>query len=553
MNNKIYKWNLAIKSKQKDIVGKLLEIRGITKAKDKKEFLNPTHPENIPLEDLGLNKKSIDKVIKRIKEAKKNDENVIVYGDYDADGITGTAILWETLYAYGLKVLPYIPDRFSEGYGLNTESIKKLKKDNPNLKLVITVDHGIVSDEKVDMAKELGIDVVITDHHQKGKIIPAAYEIVHTTQLCGSAVSWILSRELRHTLKINPEMGDGLELAGIGTLADQMPLLFANRSFAKYGLIALNKTKRPGLLEMIKESGLTLGEIKTFEINFMIAPRINATGRMAHAMESLQLLCTRKEERALELSKHLGSVNTERQVLLEEIYKDARERLRTSKNKILVISGEEYNEGIIGLAASRLVEEYYRPAIVLSKKEGISKASARSIGGFNIIEAIRKLEGLYKEGGGHPMAAGFSIDTDKIEEFEKRINENSDSLLTEEILTRKINIDLTLEFKDITQELVESLKKFEPVGIGNPSPVFLSHNVKVIDLRLIGKEKNHLKLKLEQNGEDREGIFFRYYGETKDIKPETLFDFVYLVEENTFMGVSSVQLKVRDFKINDGK
>ncbi len=550
MNNRNYKWILPELKTNKNIIENLLEIRGIKSEKDKKEFLNPTFPENISLEEFGLEKKSVNLAIDRIKKAKENSEEVVVYGDYDADGITGTAIMWETLYEYGLKVMPYIPNRFDEGYGFNVESVKKLKEKYPNLKLIITVDHGIVSGDKIEEINSLGIEVILTDHHQPEKELPPAYTIVHSTKICGSAVSWVLARELRKNLDIKPYFGNGLELAGIGTIADQMVLIGPNRSFAKYGLESLNNTKRPGLLCLIKEAGLKPGFIKTFEMNFAIAPRINASGRMSHAMESLQLICTRKEDRAIELAKHLNNVNYERQNLLEEIYKDAREKLKENNNKILMIADEKYNEGIIGLAASRLVEEYYRPVIVLSKNENESKASARSISGFNIIEAIRKLEKLYKQGGGHPMAAGFSIETKNIDEFEKMINENSDNLLTEEVLTRKINIDLKIDFSDISPEVLKNLKKFEPVGMGNPAPVFVVENAKVVDFKMLGKDSNHLKLRLEQGGIMFEAIFFRYGGDQQMFSEDVGFDFVFNLDENTYQGVTTTQLRVKDLRIH---
>lgn len=550
MNNRNYKWILPELKTNKNIIENLLEIRGIKSEKDKKEFLNPTFPENISLEEFGLEKKSVNLAIDRIKKAKENSEEVVVYGDYDADGITGTAIMWETLYEYGLKVMPYIPNRFDEGYGFNVESVKKLKEKYPNLKLIITVDHGIVSGDKIEEINSLGIEVILTDHHQPEKELPPAYTIVHSTKICGSAVSWVLARELRKNLDIKPYFGNGLELAGIGTIADQMVLIGPNRSFAKYGLESLNNTKRPGLLYLIKEAGLKPGFIKTFEMNFAIAPRINASGRMSHAMESLQLICTRKEDRAIELAKHLNNVNYERQNLLEEIYKDAREKLKENNNKILMIADEKYNEGIIGLAASRLVEEYYRPVIVLSKNENESKASARSISGFNIIEAIRKLEKLYKQGGGHPMAAGFSIETKNIDEFEKMINENSDNLLTEEVLTRKINIDLKIDFSDISPEVLKNLKKFEPVGMGNPAPVFVVENAKVVDFKMLGKDSNHLKLRLEQGGIMFEAIFFRYGGDQQMFSEDVGFDFVFNLDENTYQGVTTTQLRVKDLRIH---
>ena len=455
MNNQTIRWEIAKKGKVEDITSVLLRNRGIKSQKDKKEFFNPTAPDKISLKSLGLSQKEINKAIKRIKTAKQKKEKVIVYGDYDADGICGTAILWEALYGLGLNVLPYIPERFSEGYGLNSESIKKLKSKDPDLSLIITVDHGIVADKKVDIARELGIDVIITDHHQPGKTVPKSFATVHTTKIGGAAVAWILSRELGKK--------SGLELAAVGTIADQLPLIGANRSFAKYGLEVLNKTKREGLLALFEEAAIKSGEIGPYEVGFLIAPRINATGRLTHAIDSLRLLCTKDKYRAKVLAGEIGRTNAQRQKIVEEVVLHARERLKDGvKDNVIILAHESYHEGVIGLAAAKLVEEFYRPAIVLSKKGKIAKASARSISGFNIIEAIRKLEGLYLEGGGHPMAAGFSISTVKIAKFTKGINKIAAQELTPEILSRRLKIDAEVHFNQLNQELFAKIRKFEP-------------------------------------------------------------------------------------------
>src|SRR3989344_637366 len=280
MNNQTKKWEVigklkvnnplrgkSEKLKVADIIDVLLKNRGIKSAKEKKEFFNPTHPEKISLKALGISPLEVSKAIKRIKEAKKTGEKVIVYGDYDADGICGTAIMWETLNALGLNVLPYIPERFSEGYGLNAESIRKLKTEDSKLGLIITVDHGIVAGEKVDVARELGVDVIITDHHLKGKLVPSAYSLVHTTQIGGAAVAWVLARELcRKIPDTRYQILDTLELVAIGTIADQIPLTGPNRSFVKYGLEKLNETERPGLLALLDIAGIVKGDIGNYEV-----------------------------------------------------------------------------------------------------------------------------------------------------------------------------------------------------------------------------------------------------------------------------------------------
>jgi len=536
------KWEVLGKDKNKKIVDILLENRGIKTAKKKKEFFKPTKPEKLNLKELGISKVEIKKAIKRIKEAKRKRQKVVVYGDYDADGICATAILWEALYKMGLKVLPYIPERFSEGYGLNIESIKKLKEKDPDLSLILTVDHGIVADNKVDLTKELGIDVIITDHHQKGKTTPKAYSIIHTTKISGSAVAWVLSRELGSN--------NGLELAALGTIADQLSLIGSNRSIAKYGLEALRETKRPGLLSLFEEAGIEKESIGTYEVGFIIAPRINAMGRLTHAIDSLRLLCTKDRLRARELADLVGKTNLERQKIVETVVTHAKEKLGEKiKESIIILSHESYHEGVIGLAAAKLVEKFYKPAIVLSRKKDISKASARSIAGFNIIENIRKLENLYIEGGGHPMAAGFSIETSKIETFAKEINKIAKPLLTEYILSKKLKIDTEIGFDGINQDLYDKIKEFEPTGLGNFTPLFLTKKVEVLEVRTVGGGNTHLKLKLRKDNFIFDAIAFNFGNVYTKLTKETTLDIVYSIEENIWNNHTSIQLKIKDIEI----
>ncbi len=552
MNNKAKRWELLAKNKfsdQKEVISTLLKNRSIETKKDREEFFDPTDPMKISLKSLGINEPEVKKAISRIKKAGKNKEKVIVYGDYDADGICATAILWETLYSVGLNVLPYIPERFSEGYGLNIESIKRLKSEDPNLRLIITVDHGIVADKKVDFARELGIDVIITDHHEPGNIKPKALSTIHTIKISGSGVAWVLSREiLRNIRHTTYNIQQSLELAAIGTIADQLPLIGPNRSIARYGLEKLNKTKRPGLLSLFEGAGIK-NEIGPYEVGFLIAPRINSMGRLEHAVESLRLLCTRDKSKAGKLARHMNSTNSDRQRIVDEVVTHALSLSKGEVPNVIVLAHETYHEGVIGLAAARLVEEFYRPAIVLSKKGKISKASARSVSGFNIIEAIRQLEDLYIEGGGHPMAAGFSIETSKIGEFGKRINKIAKGLLTEEILSRKLRVDLELDFSVLTWDLYKKLETFEPTGLGNPSPTFAAKRVEVLDAKTVGQEAKHLKLKLRQDGYIFDAIYFGGGEIYSKLTPDTKIDVAYQLEDNTWNGHKSLQLKIKDVRL----
>lgn len=548
MNNKTRRWEVLFEPKTKGKLGikkiekVLLANRGIKNAKERREFFNPTDPIKISLKDLGIKKDQVVKAVKRILEAKKTKELIIVYGDYDADGICGTAVLWERLYSLGLNVLPYIPERFSEGYGLNSESLKKLKEEHPDLGLIITVDHGIVAGTKVEIAKKLGIDIIISDHHEPGKRRPKAFAVIHTTKIGGAAVAWILAREIR-------KARSGLELVAIGTIADQLQLIGANRSFAKWGLKELNVTEGAGLNALFEEAGILKGEIGPYEVGFLIAPRINAMGRLVHAIDSLRLLCVKNRERARDLARLLNKTNLERQRIVEEVVLKAREGVGKEEG-IIILAHESYHEGVIGLAAAKLVEEFYRPAIVISKKGSIAKASARSINGFNIIETIRKVEGYLLEGGGHPMAAGFSIETAKIDAFRKEINEISKPLLTEDILTKRLRIDTVVEFSDLGEKLLTLVKSFEPTGLGNPAPTFATREVSLVDARQVGTDGKHLKLKLDENKISFEAIGFSLGRIYSDLSPDKKMDIVYNLEENLFNGRRSLQLKIKDLRLS---
>ena len=551
MTNQTKKWEILSKEtpyNDEKIVKVLLKNRGIKGEKQEREFFNPTDPMKITLKSLDIKEAEIDKAINRIKKAKKSGEHVIIYGDYDADGITGTAIMWETLHELGIFVLPHIPERFSEGYGLNLESVTKLKRDDPKLGLVITVDHGIVAGRKIDEVRKLGVDMIITDHHQAGKVRPAPLALIYTTKISGSALAWFFAREIVDRFKIpntKYQIRDRLELAAIGTVADQLPLIGTSRSIVKYGLTILNHTKRPGLLALYKEAGLT--EIRPYEIGFMIAPRINSMGRLKHGLESLRLLCTRDKVKAAEIAGNIGRTNRERQKIVEEVVIHARNSYKDIEEQfVIVLAHESYHEGVIGLAAAKLVEEFYRPAIVLSKKGNVAKASARSISGFNIIEAIRKLENLYIEGGGHPMAAGFSIKTRNISVFTREINKVAKELITKDLLQRKIKIDVEINFEEIDPKLLESLKLFEPTGLGNPAPTFITKKVEMVGAKTVGRDSKHLKLVLKQHEQVFDSIFFGGGEIYSKFNPGLKADIAFQVEEDFWNGDGRIQLKIKD-------
>jgi len=579
------KWDIQHKAALKitdsdfsELIAIILKNRGITK-RESEAFLNP-QLEDITPDSVGIDKKHLSKTLNRITEAIKQQEKIIVYGDYDVDGITGTAVLWETLHSMGANVMPYIPHRVDEGYGLSTKGISNImnmpqpKADQPlaeNIKLIITVDNGIVANAAVDFANEQGIDVIITDHHVSAdghQNLPNAFAVVHTTQLCGAGVAWILAKELkknvipdfdRGSIQIDsrfrgndsPEEDTHLELAALGTIADLVPLTGANRAIVKHGLKKLCSTKRKGLLALFEEAGCEQSTLGVYQVGHIIAPRLNATGRMESAMDSLRLLCTKDERRAYELAASLGRTNKERQQVMFSAAEHASLTLkgRNALKKLLIVADEKYPEGVIGLVAGRLVEEYYRPAIVISKGEKMSKGSVRSVNGFNIIEFLRNSSEYFVNVGGHPMAAGFTIETEKLEAFQKALEDMAESILDDSTLTRSLRIDTVIPFSFITTDLYLALQQLAPFGMGNPEPTFLSEKVEIKDIRLLGKDNKHLKLLLQQEyGPILEAVAFgmgELYG---SYAIGDLVDAVYTVDENTWQGNTKLQLKVKDLR-----
>ena len=507
----------------------LLKNRNLTEEKDIKEFLE-TNTKKITLKSCGINKKEFSKFQERILKAINGNEKIIIFGDYDVDGICATAILWETLYVKSKNIVPYIPDRIDEGYGLSKKGIDNVLEKNPDTEVIITVDNGIVAYEAVDYAANKGIDVVVTDHHVKGKKEPAAFCVLHTTELCGAGIAWVIVRELGFESKANIE--EKLVLATLATVADLVPLVSGNRAIVKEGIEILKNTKRIGIQELLKEVGVDKQMVGVHTIGHIIAPRLNATGRIQSAMNALRLLCTKNLQKARELSLMLGNVNRDRQGLTEESVGHAKllAMESASNTKITIVSHESYNQGVIGLIASKLVESYYKPAIAIAIGETVSKGSARSIPGVNIIELIRSVSHTIIEAGGHPMAAGFSVETNRIEEFSKSLTLLAESVVTEELLKRYLKVDMNLPFSLITTDLIDEISMLSPYGMGNPEPVFATDNVTVLEIRKIGREQNHLKLKVEKDRKVFDAVGFGM-ADTADIGEGDTVSIAYQIPE----------------------
>jgi len=527
-----------------EIIRELLRIRNI---KNKDDFFNPKI-DSLTIKNSGIDKKELDNSVKRVNRAIKNNETIIIFGDYDVDGICASAIIWETIYSKYKNVFPYIPDRFSEGYGISKGGINGLLKKYPDAKLIITVDNGIVANDAVSYARKKNLDIIITDHHVKSKKSPKAFSIIHTTSLCGAGISWMMARELgfESERKINSK----LELAALATVADLVPLTNLNRVIVRMGINLLRKTKRIGLLELYKVAGIRADEIDTYHIGYMIAPRLNASGRITHAIDSLRLLCSSDKDFVGSAARLLDETNRRRQQMVITATQHAKLSVVAEKTlgKIIVVHHKSYSEGIIGLIASRLVEEYYRPVIAISSEKEISKGSARSVAGVDIITFIRESSTHLVNAGGHPMAAGFSLEKTKIEIFKKEIIKRAKKSISDENLTRKVIVDAVILLSLASKGLYEEIEKFKPFGMGNKRPVFLSKNVLIRNARRLGKDGSHLRLDLECDGKVFQAIGFGM-GEKFEHGKSNTADIIYSLDENVWNGKRNLQLKLKDIEI----
>ncbi|PIR80301.1 MAG: single-stranded-DNA-specific exonuclease RecJ [Candidatus Levybacteria bacterium CG10_big_fil_rev_8_21_14_0_10_35_13] len=568
------KWNL-IYSSQKLVVSSqkllniLLENRGLKTKKEKEEFLNP-NLSKVTLSSVGIDKSQVSKALKRIERAIRNKEQIIIFGDYDVDGICGSAILWETLNSFGANVLPYIPSRFEEGYGLSLTGISNIKNKISNIKLIITVDNGIVANEAVDFAKSLGIDVIVTDHHVPSEKLPKAHSIIHTTAICGAGVAYLLSQAIsnfqfpisKKILNTKYKIPDThLELVCLATIADLVPLKGANRVFVHFGLKSLQNTRRVGLLELLRLAGIEKENVGVYEIGYIIAPRLNAMGRLESAMDSLRLICTKDVQRAQKLAKSLSDTNLQRQEFTINALNHAKEKTKENALKNLIfIADKSYQEGVVGLVAGRITEEFYLPSIIVSKGKKYSKASARSVKGFNIVEFLRQAEDLMVNMGGHPMAAGFTVETAKLEILEKRLHSLAEKLIDRNSLQRQLNIDLEIPAGLITFDVYNLTRKLAPFGMANPEPTFLTKDLIVEGLRIIGKDGKHLKLQLKHKirsdldiasneGRTLTGIYFGA-GDSHNLKIGDRVDVIYTLDVNEWNGSKKLQLKIKDVRKN---
>ncbi len=512
----------------------LLKNRGIKTEEEKERFFNP----NLESYQKDFELSGIKTAISRIQKAISESEQIFIYGDYDADGLTSTAIIYLALKNLGAKVLPYIPHREKEGYGLSKIGIDSCLSQDA--KLIITVDNGIVAFEQSEYAKSKGLDLIITDHHEALDKRPEAVAIVHSTKMCGAGVVWSLVRELIGQEKA----AEYLDLAAIGSICDLIPLIGVNRSLVKEGLKRMNKNLRPGVGALAVECKLE-DQITAYTISHILGPRLNAAGRLDSAMDALRLLCTQDDSKARILAKRLCSSNDLKKQLTTEAIDKAHKMINEStleNKKIILLHSTEWIPGIIGLMAGRISEEFKLPAIIISENGVISKGSARTVNGVNIIETLRQCSDLLIDVGGHKKAAGFTIETSKINLLEKRLNKIlSKSSIT---ITEDEEAEICVVPSKVTRSWIRTLDKFEPFGMDNQKPLFTSKNAVVDDLRGVGLGK-HLKLKID--GVD--AIAFSYGEYLKLLKPGGFVDVNFYPEINKFNGNETLQFKITDLKV----
>lgn len=525
---------------------------------------------NISLRDLYdpflLN--GMEEAVDRILFAIRKKESVLIHGDYDVDGVTSTALLYDILYSLNIPVHFYIPNRLIEGYGLGIEGIECASRLGSSL--MLTVDCGINAVESVSELRKRNIDVVITDHHMPGDELPAAQAIVNPNlpdstypfnDLAGVGVCFKLlhallkkARSLKMTEFNHINLQDHLDLVALGTIADMMPLVEENRIFVHYGLKRLSQSSKIGLFKLMEKAGIPKHtKLKTTHVSFLLAPRINSIGRLKDAEIVVELLHTKSPSDAEKLADMMEENNKNRQLLEESVFREARDMIENDpvlrNEKILVVAKEGWAVGVVSIVAARLTREYYKPAIVLSLEDGIGRGSARSINGFNLLDGLKKCQDMLSEFGGHSYAAGLSIKEDQLPAFIKKLNAIADNAMSSDDLLPEVQIDFKLGLSEIGEELMKELEIMAPFGQKNPRPVFLSQGLTVQGFpRFFGK--NHLKFIVEDDhGIIQEVIGFNMQKQLKDLTKGDKIDIVYSLNMTDYTGFQTIQLQLIDARI----
>ena len=533
-----------------ELLATILVNKNITTQKEIEEFLNPTR--NDFFDPFLIN--DMDIAVERIRKAIETQEKVIIYGDYDVDGITSITVLKSFLKDVGLDVDYYIPNRLEEGYGLNKNAIDEIAKNKYTL--MITVDFGISAIEEVNYANSLGIEVIVTDHHEPGEELPKALAVIDNKrkdskypfrELAGVGVAFKVSQALAQSMNVKEEEYlKYLDIVCVGTISDIVPLISENRVITKLGIKLLKQTRNTGLKAIINSSGYS--QINSTTISFGVAPRINACGRMGKAEQALKLLLSKDIYEVNKLTQELNNYNRERQEIEKEIFESVLNKIEQNnldKNRTIVVGGEGWHHGVIGIVSSKITEKYFKPSILLSfEEDGTGKGSGRSIPGFDLHEALMKCENCLEKFGGHSMAVGLTLKKDKFEQFYEEFEKVAKENKTENIVPI-INVDAKIELNEIDKTVVEDLKQLEPFGEANKMPVFALKNIRIDSIRALSEGK-HLKLTLRDNNQIINAIGFNIGELANEYKIGDKVDLAGVLEINTFNGIDNLQINIKD-------
>ena len=531
-------------------IAKILNARNITDMTSVKKYFSDEYEEGYDPFLMHDMQKAVD----RINEAIENEERILVYGDYDADGITSTVLLVETLISMGANVSSYIPNRFEEGYGPNKEAFTKII--DSGITLIITVDNGIAGVEEVDLANELGCDVIVTDHHKIQDTIPNAYAIIHPEhpegdypfkKLAGVGVAFKLAHAL---LEIFPDFL--LDLVAIGTIADMVSITDENRIFVKQGLELINEDPRIGLKMLLELSGIDT-KIDEQTVGFYIAPKLNSIGRMDSAKLGLTFLMAEEPVTARALAEQIEQYNIQRKQITEDIVKDVINKIENSEKKqknVIMVSGE-YHEGVLGIVASNIVEKYQKPVFIMNEKEGVLKGSARSIFDFNIYEAMNKISDLFLAFGGHTLAAGFSFEKSNFEKIEEFLDNEFEEFKQNNDLKANKNIDIVTSLEDISYQFLNSLDALKPYGMDFEKPTVLIENAMVLNKAYFGSEKQYLRLTIADEVGNLDCITFKDSVTFDKVEKNDIIDLLCNIDKNNFNGRTKLQAHIIDIHIKE--
>ncbi len=536
----------------------MLVHRGIKNIDEARDFLET---EAMPFHDPFL-MTDMDKAVARISSAIDNKEKIVIYGDYDVDGITATSLMVKNLRKMGADVEYYIPDRQSEGYGFNDDALERLWQSGTEL--LVSVDCGISAVDEVAAVREKMavnpeepvMDIIITDHHTPGEILPDAIAVINPHRvddsypfedLCGAGVAYKLCQAL-YKAREDRDYSEDLDIAALGTVADIVPLRGENRKLVKMGLPAIEHTDNIGIRTLVEVSGLTGKKISAGHIGFMLAPRLNAAGRMMSASSGVKLLLSTDSEAALNIAQELDEINTVRKDTENDIFELAKAQIADKgygTRPAIVVAGDGWHPGVIGIVASRIVEEYYRPAVVIGIKDGVGKGSCRSIAGLNIYDALQSAKDDLLGFGGHAMAAGLSLSPDKIDSFRRSLEDYAESVLTKENYVPVVEVDAEILPENVTLDMVAEIERMEPFGMGNPSPVFSAYRIRGSYAKKRGRDGQHLVFKVDSLSGSTDVVGWNM-GEMAETVNRQNVDILFALEKNEWNGRVTAQCNLKD-------